>query len=94
MDKWDEERIALWIEEEEKRQEAIAEKSGISDPVGKQLAVSASQYITERASTGGKSIMAGFPYFADWGRDTMISLPGCTLALGAVSYTHLTLPTT
>ena len=26
--------------------------------------------------------MAGFPYFADWGRDTMISLPGCTLALG------------
>ena len=82
VDKWDEERIALWIEGEEKRQEAIAEKSGISDPVGKRLAVSASQYITERASTGGKSIMAGFPYFADWGRDTMISLPGCTLALG------------
>ena len=51
VDKWDEERIALWIEEEEKRQEAIAEKSGISDPVGKRLAVSASQYITERAST-------------------------------------------
>lgn len=82
VDKWDEERIALWIEGEEKRQEAIAEKSGISDPVGKRLAVSASQYITERASTGGKSIMAGFPYFADWGRDTMISLPGCTLAIG------------
>ena len=82
VDKWDEERIALWIEEEEKRQEMIAEKSGISDPVGKRLAVSASQYITERASTGGKSIMAGFPYFADWGRDTMISLPGCTLAIG------------
>ena len=82
VDKWDEERIALWIEGEEKRQEMIAEKSGISDPVGKRLAVSASQYITERASTGGKSIMAGFPYFADWGRDTMISLPGCTLAIG------------
>ena len=45
----------------------IAEKSGISDPVGKRLAVSASQYITERASTGGKSIMAGFPYFSGWG---------------------------
>ena len=25
VDKWDEERIALWIEEEEKRQEMIAE---------------------------------------------------------------------
>ena len=82
VDKWDEESIALWIEEEEKRQEAIVEKSGISDPAGRRLAVSARQYITERESTGGKSIMAGFPYFADWGRDTMISLPGCTLAVG------------
>lgn len=82
VDKWDEERIALWIESEEKREEEIAWKSGILDPAGRRLAVSASQYITERASTGGKSIMAGFPYFADWGRDTMISLPGCTLAVG------------
>ena len=66
----------MWILEDDNWVEMIAEKSGISDPVGKRLAVSASQYITERASTGGKSIMAGFPYFADWGRDTMISLPG------------------
>ena len=49
VDKWDEERIALWIEEEEKRQEMIAEKSGISDPVGKRLAVSASQVILDDA---------------------------------------------
>jgi 4-alpha-glucanotransferase len=30
----------------------------------------------------GKSVIAGFPWFGDWGRDTMISLPGLTLATG------------
>ena len=43
--------------------------------------MSASQYITERASTGGKSIMAGFPILRT-GADTMISLPGARWQLG------------
>ena len=30
----------------------------------------------------GKSIIAGYPWFSDWGRDTMISLPGLTLCTG------------
>jgi glycogen debranching enzyme len=30
----------------------------------------------------GKTIIAGYPWFGDWGRDTMISLPGLTLAAG------------
>jgi predicted glycogen debranching enzyme len=30
----------------------------------------------------GQSIIAGYPWFGDWGRDTMISLPGLTLATG------------
>lgn len=30
----------------------------------------------------GKTIIAGYPWFSDWGRDTMISLPGLTLATG------------
>jgi predicted glycogen debranching enzyme len=29
--------------------------------------------------TSGRSIIAGYPWFGDWGRDTMISLPGLTL---------------
>jgi len=32
--------------------------------------------------TEGKSVIAGYPWFGDWGRDTMISLPGLTLATG------------
>jgi 4-alpha-glucanotransferase len=30
----------------------------------------------------GQSIIAGYPWFGDWGRDTMIALPGLTLATG------------
>jgi predicted glycogen debranching enzyme len=30
----------------------------------------------------GLSVIAGYPWFGDWGRDTMISLPGLTLAAG------------
>jgi glycogen debranching enzyme len=34
------------------------------------------------AETGHRSVIAGYPWFADWGRDTMIALPGLTLATG------------
>jgi predicted glycogen debranching enzyme len=30
----------------------------------------------------GRSVIAGYPWFGDWGRDTMIALPGLTLATG------------
>ncbi|MGB7250495.1 MAG: amylo-alpha-1,6-glucosidase [Phormidesmis sp.] len=32
--------------------------------------------------TVGKTVIAGYPWFGDWGRDTMIALPGLTLATG------------
>jgi predicted glycogen debranching enzyme len=48
------------------------------------LARAADQFIVRRGSAGaaGASIIAGYPWFADWGRDTMISLPGLATALG------------
>ena len=52
---------------------------GFKDPIARQLAMGADAYIAHRASTGGKTILAGYPLFSDWGRDTMIALPGCTL---------------
>ncbi len=51
----------------------------------KQLILAADQFIVERPSLQephGKTIIAGYPWFGDWGRDTMISLPGLTLATG------------
>jgi predicted glycogen debranching enzyme len=51
----------------------------------RQLALAADQFIVERYQDGysvGKTIIAGYPWFSDWGRDSMIALPGLTLALG------------
>lgn len=35
-----------------------------------------------RRGEDGRSVIAGYPWFADWGRDTMLSLPGLALASG------------
>ena len=58
----------------------LKDKAAFEDAIAGQLAVSANQYISDRVSTGKQTILAGFPFFEDWGRDTMISLPGCCLA--------------
>jgi predicted glycogen debranching enzyme len=64
------------------RQEALLAQAGLSDPIARQLVLAADAYIARRDSTDGKTILAGYPLFSDWGRDTMISLPGCTLSTG------------
>jgi len=49
------------------------------------LVLAADQFIVRRDlpdEPGGRSIIAGYPWFGDWGRDTMISLPGLTLVTG------------
>jgi len=50
-----------------------------------QLILAADQFIVKRSLPelpDGRSIIAGYHWFGDWGRDTMISLPGLTLATG------------
>ena len=49
------------------------------------LVLAADQFIVDRPLTNnpeGKTIIAGYPWFTDWGRDTMISLPGLTISTG------------
>ena len=46
------------------------------------LTKAADAYIVWRDSTKGLSVLAGYPLFSDWGRDTMIALPGLCLATG------------
>ena len=45
------------------------------------LLFAAHSFIVKRGSNK-KSMIAGYPWFGDWGRDTMISLPGLTLVQG------------
>lgn len=50
-----------------------------------QLALAADDFIVRRVAGSGSSlrtIVAGYPWFTDWGRDAMISLPGLLLAVG------------
>ncbi|HWT74588.1 MAG TPA: amylo-alpha-1,6-glucosidase [Mobilitalea sp.] len=65
---------------EENRQKELVRQSQITDETGIQLVKSADQFVANRESTEGKSIMAGYPFFADWGRDTMIAMVGCCIS--------------
>ncbi len=51
----------------------------------KQVVLAADQFIVARAlpdQPDGKTVIAGYHWFSDWGRDTMIALPGLTLSTG------------
>lgn len=65
---------------EQKRRKSIIKKAGAKSEIEKRLALAADQFIVERGE--GHTIIAGYPWFSDWGRDTMISLPGLTLETG------------
>ena len=70
------------IAAQRQRMQALREQAGLKEPVAAQLVCAADAYIADRASTGGKTILAGYPFFGDWGRDTMIALPGGCLSTG------------
>lgn len=55
---------------------------GNKDPFFKDLSIAADQFIVKRASTDSFSILAGYHWFTDWGRDTMIALRGLGIAAG------------
>jgi len=49
------------------------------------LILAADTFVVDRPTSGGvagKTVIAGYPWFGDWGRDTMISFPGLFLATG------------
>lgn len=58
------------------------ERAGFAEKNAQTLAAAAGQFISARESTQKSTILAGFPFFEDWGRDTMIALPGCCLCTG------------
>lgn len=79
---------------ERMRRERLIVNSGAADATTASLVIAADQFIikptsrmvdTERALAMGdevRTIIAGYHWFTDWGRDTMISLPGLALATG------------
>ncbi|MEN6334583.1 MAG: amylo-alpha-1,6-glucosidase [Phycisphaerales bacterium] len=66
------------------RQEKLIRLAGAKEEKDKILCLAADQFVARRAGVEAErtTIVAGFPWFADWGRDTFISLPGLLLATG------------
>ncbi|MFV0388202.1 MAG: amylo-alpha-1,6-glucosidase [Pyrinomonadaceae bacterium] len=60
------------------RRDRLVEISKADTEMKRQLVLAADQFVVKRGD--GNSIIAGYPWFEDWGRDTMIALPGLTLA--------------
>ncbi|MET4082899.1 putative glycogen debranching enzyme [Pedobacter sp. UYP30] len=55
---------------------------GIKNGFYKNLLASSTQFLVHRNSTKSESVIAGYHWFADWGRDTMIAMRGLTIATG------------
>lgn len=69
---------------EQKLIERFQAKQSVPDWIN-QLVLAADQFIVNRPlpdNPDGKTIIAGYHWFSDWGRDTMISLPGLTISTG------------
>jgi len=62
------------------RRRNIVASTHLEDSFAQDLASAADQYIVSRGDQ--KSVIAGYHWFSDWGRDTMIALPGLTLPTG------------
>jgi predicted glycogen debranching enzyme len=67
------------IEDEEKRISTLVNTAGYEDEFARRLVEACDKFIVQRQSTDKKTVIAGYPWFTDWGRDTMIALSGLTL---------------
>ena len=81
MENADQDADAIILEQQTYRK-ALEAKAGLHKEMAKELVKSASQFVSRRESTNGSTILAGYPFFEDWGRDTMIALPGVCISTG------------
>ncbi len=56
-------------------------KTDSADSFAQLLTLAADQFLVE-VPRGRNTVIAGYPWFCDWGRDTMIALPGLCLSTG------------
>lgn len=71
---------AALAQAERARRKALVDAIAPGDALERTLVAAADQYVVRRGP--GKTIIAGYPWFGDWGRDTFISVRGLCLATG------------
>lgn len=73
------------LKSEVTRMDTLVEKSGLVDEakenieLTKELVKATDQFVVYRPSFGLHTIIAGYPWFLDWGRDTLIAFEGLLL---------------
>ena len=75
----DKNAVNLLLKEKQRRESLIDQP--FNNSIEQILTLAADQFIVKRGEDL-KTIIAGYPWFTDWGRDTMISLPGLCLSTG------------
>ncbi len=73
------------LEEFDRRADRMIEPA--TSPLEARLRLAADQFLVQRGRSVDdlarpNTVIAGYPWFGDWGRDTMIALPGLCLATG------------
>ena len=72
--------VEALVRDERGRRQTLAEGAPGHDRLVRSLWQAAETYLSDRGTQ--KTVIAGYPWFTDWGRDTFISLPGLCLATG------------
>jgi predicted glycogen debranching enzyme len=80
------------FETEKKRRLTLAAKLPVQDEFAQSLALAADVFVVKRGQKG-RTIIAGYPWFLDWGRDAMVALTGLTLTSGRPDDARLILTT-
>ncbi len=88
-------QVAQALDRERARQRLLLAQAGAQGDFIQRLTLAADQFIVGRRpapvtppgepADPAVTVIAGYPWFTDWGRDTMIALPGLTLATGRPS---------
>jgi predicted glycogen debranching enzyme len=73
-------RVADLRRTEMQRRDAVFERCTTQDELVRSLIAASDQYVVAKGEES--TIIAGYHWFSDWGRDTMIALPGLSLCTG------------
>jgi predicted glycogen debranching enzyme len=72
--------VGTLVRSEKARRRKVQTAISTNDRLAQRLWLATEAYICERGS--GQTVIAGYPWFTDWGRDTFIALPGLCLVTG------------
>jgi len=72
--------VETLVRDERLRRQRMADGAPGSDRLVRSLWQAAEHYLSDRGTQ--KTVIAGYPWFTDWGRDTFLALPGLCLVTG------------